>query len=106
MHLGHFLNASSLEKYQHVKDVTVNYLKTKQIFSKDPSKDPDAMEIGKVSKCKGRGKGNGDKVQNRQEPRFTCLKCGGQGHMAPQCPSARYNEKGKGKGKDFKGKGK
>ena len=50
MHLGHFVNASSLEKYQHVKDVTVNYRKTKQIFSKDPSKDRDAMVLGQVGR--------------------------------------------------------
>ena len=47
-------NASALDTYQDVKDVIVNYRKTKQSFNKNPSKDPDAMEIGTVSKGKGK----------------------------------------------------
>ena len=76
-------NASALNTYQGVKDVTVNCPKTKQISSKDPSKDPDAMEIGTVSKGRGKGigKAKGSKGKNQD---ITCCKCGGQGHMAPQ----------------------
>ena len=33
----------------------------------------------------------------------TDVKCGGQGHMAPQCPSTGQYEQGQGQGHDFKG---
>ena len=60
---------------------------------------PDAMDIGQVSKGKGRWKGKG---QGKGKD-VVCFKCGGQGHIAPQCHS-ESTEKGKGKGKDHKGK--
>lgn len=54
------LNTASLSKYQDVREVITKYTKTKQIFNKDPSKDPYAMDIGKVTKGNDKGKGKGN----------------------------------------------
>ena len=66
-------------------------------------KDPDAMGIvkslqRKKTRQKGRGTDKGKEV--------ACYKCGVQGHVAPQCASTGYHEKGKGKDKDGQGRGK
>ena len=75
------LNASSLSKYQEVKRwIFVNYSRTKQICSKDPTRDPAAMEIGRVSKgkeSKGKHKGKRTKMQlfaSNAEARDTWLR--------------------------------
>ena len=74
-------NASALDTDQGVKDVIVNCRKTEQIFSKDPSKDPEAMDIGTASKGRGKGIGKfkGSKGKNQD---ITC--CKWPRHMAPQ----------------------
>ena len=44
------LNAALLSKYQDVMEVVINYIKTTQIFSKDLSNDPHAINVEMVSK--------------------------------------------------------
>ena len=87
------LNASSLSKYQEVKDVVVTCISTKQTLSKDRTRDPDAMEIGMVSK--GTGKRTG-KSKGKSGQDVASFKCGGQVHMASQRPSSSLQDKGRG----------
>ena len=69
------LNAAALSKHQEVKEVVVQM--------KDLPRSPDAMEIRKV--FKGISKLNGTCAGQCNE--VARCKCGGQGHIAPQCPS-------------------
>ena len=90
-----------MSRYHDVKDVVTNYIKTKTRFQQGSYTGPRRNgDWKKVFKGKGQGKGQG-KSKGKV---VVCFKGGGQGHIAPQCPS-EYTEKGKGKGKHSKGKG-
>ena len=49
------LQAASLTRYHAVKDVMTNYIKTTQICITDPTRGPDATEVGNKSQQKGTG---------------------------------------------------
>ena len=73
-------------------------LSKRDIGTKPAKKDPDAMDIGAVSKGKkGKGKGGG----SNQGKGITCHNCGKLGHKASECRSKGFGKSGK-SGKDKK----
>ena len=70
------------------------------------NKDPDAMDIGAVSKGKSRGKGKslgGATGKGSQNNKMTCYDCGKAGHKASYCRASKGESWQQGRGQQAHG---
>ena len=110
-HTTHLLGTET--DYQDLKRGVLEFVANNANIGGGKSTSPDAMDIGQIAETTGDLQESPDESwdENAEQlaavgPATQCHNCKGYGHIASQCPSAKFSPKGKGKADNSKGKGK